>query len=78
MPESRKIAISPEYQKNLDKLETYKTELSRLISERDVLENTIRKNLEALYKYLEICKNSSIILLTSAKFSINKKYYEIY
>ncbi len=49
MTENNKIRISPEYQKKLDKLESLKNELAKLISERDILENTSRKNLEALY-----------------------------
>ena len=43
------VARSPEYMKKLDKLESLKTELAGLIAERDKLENTVSKNLEAIY-----------------------------
>jgi len=44
-----KITRDPEYVKKLEKYQALKTELVSLISERDLLENTVRKNLEALY-----------------------------
>ena len=37
------------YKQNLEKLNSLKSELAKLISDRDYLENTIKKNLEALY-----------------------------
>ncbi|MCD4670248.1 MAG: hypothetical protein K8S14_07365, partial [Actinomycetia bacterium] len=43
------IIQGPEYRKKLDYLESLKSELAKLISERDTLENTVKKNLEALY-----------------------------
>ena len=49
MKDSSDIIQSPEHRKKLEKLEALKTELAGLISERDHLENTVRKNLEALY-----------------------------
>ncbi|MBN2073608.1 MAG: hypothetical protein JW770_06665 [Actinobacteria bacterium] len=49
MKDSSEIILSPEHRKKLEKLESSKTELASLISERDHLENTVRKNLEALY-----------------------------
>ena len=48
-PEDSKIIQRPEYKKKLDDLESLKSELAKLISERDTLENTVKKNLEALY-----------------------------
>lgn len=44
-----KITRDPEYVKKLEKYQALKSELVSLISERDLLENTVRKNLEALY-----------------------------
>ena len=37
------------YKQNLEKLNSLKSELAKLVSDRDYLENTIKKNLEALY-----------------------------
>jgi len=44
-----KITRDPEYVKKLEKYQALKSELVSLISERDLLENTVSKNLEALY-----------------------------
>jgi len=44
-----KITRDPEYVKKLEKYQALKSELVSLISERDLLENTVCKNLEALY-----------------------------
>jgi hypothetical protein len=41
--------IELKYKQNLEKLNSLKSELAKLISDRDYLENTIKKNLEALY-----------------------------
>ena len=43
------ITRSPEYREKLDTPESLSSELAKLISERDILENTVKKNLEALY-----------------------------
>lgn len=43
------IQVDPKYKLNLEKLNSLKSELSKLISDRDILENTVKKNLEALY-----------------------------
>jgi hypothetical protein len=41
--------IELRYKQNLEKLNSLKSRLAKLISDRDYLENTIKKNLEALY-----------------------------
>ncbi|MDD3819692.1 MAG: hypothetical protein PHG41_07665, partial [Actinomycetota bacterium] len=41
--------IELKYKQILEKLNSLKSELAKLISDRDYLENTIKKNLEALY-----------------------------
>jgi hypothetical protein len=43
------IQKHPQLKKKQDNLDALKSELSKLISDRDILEHTVKKNLEALY-----------------------------
>jgi len=43
------IIQSQEYKDKKNEIKSLKSELAKLISERDLLENTVKKNLEALY-----------------------------
>lgn len=44
-----KIQIDPKYKEKKDTLAELKSELAKLIGDRDILEKTVKKNLEALY-----------------------------
>lgn len=46
---SMHLTLSPEFKKLRGEYDLIKTELAKLVSERDILTETVRKNLEALY-----------------------------
>ena len=77
MADSNKIEISPEYQKKLDILGSLKDDLSILISEKDVLENTTKKNLEALYA-TKIGKNEYALFKLECDIARIKRKIELF
>ena len=76
-PEDSKIIQRPEYKKKLDDLESLKSELAKLISERDTLENTVKKNLEALYA-TKIGKNEFTLFKTECDIARLKRKIELF
>ena len=72
-----KITHHPEYKKKLDDLESLKSELAKLISERDKLENTVKKNLEALYA-VKIGKNEFALFKTECEIARLKRKIELF
>ena len=77
MTNSKKIIVSPEHKKKLDDLESLKSELAKLISERDTLENTVKKNLEALYA-IKIGKNEFTLFKTKCETARLKRKIELF
>ncbi|MBC8389869.1 MAG: hypothetical protein H8E13_17730 [Actinobacteria bacterium] len=77
MTNSKKIIVSPEHKKKLDDLESLKSELAKLISERDTLENTVKKNLEALYA-IKIGKNEFTLFKTECETARFKRKIELF
>lgn len=71
------ITQSPEYKKKLDDLESLKSELAKLISERDTLENTVKKNLEALYA-IKIGINEFTLFKTECEIARLKRKIELF
>ena len=71
------ITQTPEHKKKLDDLESLKTELAKLVSERDTLENTIKKNLEALYA-IKIGKNEFTLFKTECEIARLKRKIELF
>jgi len=71
------ITQSPEYRKKLDNLESLKSELAKLISERDILENTVKKNLEALYA-TKIGINEFTLFKTECEIARLKRKIELF
>ena len=72
-----KITRDPEYVKKLEKYQALKSELVSLISERDLLENTVRKNLEALYA-TRIGKNEYALYRLECDIARLKRKIEIF
>ena len=68
-----KIQIDPKYKEKKDTLAELKSELAKLIGDRDILEKTVKKNLEALYKSSSAIFAPSASLL-NAFFSFSKEY----
>ena len=71
------ITQSPEYKKKTSDLESLKSELAKLISERDTLENTVKKNLEALYA-TKIGKNEFTLFKTECEIARLKRKIELF
>ena len=71
------IIQSPEHKKKLDDLKSLKSELAKLISERDTLENTVKKNLEALYA-TKIGKNEFTLFKTECDIARLKRKIELF
>ncbi len=71
------ITQSPEYKKKAATLESLKTELAKLITERDTLENTVKKNLEALYA-TKIGKNEFTLFKTECEITRLKRKLELF
>ena len=71
------IIQSPEHNKKLDDLESLKSELAKLISERDTLENTVKKNLEALYA-TKIGKNEYTMFKAECDIARLKRKIELF
>jgi len=71
------ITQTPEYKKKLNNLESLKSELAKLISERDTLENTVKKNLEALYA-TKIGKNEFTLFKTECEIARLKRKIELF
>ncbi len=72
-----KIIHHPKYKKKLNDLESLKIELAKLISERDTLENTVKKNLEALYA-VKIGKNEFTLFKTEYEIARLKRKIELF
>ena len=75
--DNTEITHSLEFKKKLDKLESLKSELAKLISERDKLENTVKKNLEALYA-VKIGKNEFTLFKTECEIARLKRKIELF
>ena len=75
--DNTEITHSLEFKKKLDKLESLKSELAKLISERDKLENTVKKNLEALYA-VKIGKNEFALFKTECEIARLKRKIELF
>ncbi len=58
-------------------LESLKSELAKLISERDTIENTVKKNLEALYA-IKIGKNEFTLFKTECEIARLKRKIELF
>ena len=75
--DNTEITHSLEFKKKLDDLESLKSELAKLISERDKLENTVKKNLEALYA-VKIGKNEFALFKTECEIARLKRKIELF
>ena len=71
------ITQCPEYKKKLNLLGSLRSELAKLISERDLLENTIKKNLEALYA-TKIGVNEFTLFKTECEIARLKRKIELF
>lgn len=67
----------PGYKKKTEKLNTLKAELAHLISQRDILENTVGKNLLAIYA-TKIGKNEYILFRTRHEVERLKRKIELF
>jgi len=71
-----KIQLSPKYKNYLEKCDSLKTELSKLITERDHLEETVKKNFEALY-IIKVGKNEYELFKSECEVSRLKRKFEL-
>jgi len=70
------IQKHPELKEKQDNLDSLKSELAKLISERDTLEHTVKKNLEALY-ITRIGKNEYELFRLGCQSSLLKRKIEL-